>query len=72
VIECERGWRGTFAYPTRLYVLRAALSRRHGGDADALADRLAVYGVPVDVVEARTKAALLEELADREDALSGT
>ena len=45
VIECERGWRGTFAYPTRLYVLRAALTSRDE-DADALADRLGVYGVP--------------------------
>jgi hypothetical protein len=71
VIECERGWRGTFAYPTQLYLLRAALSRRRGPDARALAGQLAVYGVPVDVLEARTMAGLLAELAGREGVLSG-
>ncbi len=58
VIECERGWRGAFAYPTRLYVLRAAVAARDE-DADALAARLGVYGVPVEVIGARTKGALL-------------
>jgi len=71
VIECERGWRGTFAYPSHLYLLRAALTRRQGPDASALAGQLAMYGVPVDVLEARTVAGLLAELADREDVLSG-
>lgn len=71
VIECERGWRSTFAYPTQLFLLRAGLSRRQGRDARALAGQLAVYGVPVDVLEARTTAGLLAELAARVDALAG-
>jgi hypothetical protein len=71
VIECERGWRGAFAYPTHVFVMRAALSRRQGPDARALAGQLAVYGVPVDVLEARTMAGLLAELAAQEGALSG-
>ena len=71
VIECERGWRATFAYPTRLYVLRAALSRRQEPDADAFAERLGVYGVPVEVLDALTVAELLLELADREETPSG-
>jgi hypothetical protein len=71
VIECERGWRSTFAYPTQLYLLRTALARGQGPDARALAGQLAVYGVPVDVLEARTMAGLLAELAAREGALSG-
>jgi hypothetical protein len=71
VIECERGWRSEFAYPTRLYLLRAALSRRRGRDAQALAGRLAVYGVPVDVLEARTTAGLFDELAPSAGASSG-
>jgi hypothetical protein len=69
VIECERGWRGTFAYPTHLYLLSA--SRRRGPDARALAGRLAIYGVPVEVVEARMMEALLQHLAAEEGALSG-
>jgi hypothetical protein len=71
VIECERGWRGTFAYPTHLYLPRATLSRRQGPDARALAGQLAVYGVPVDVLEARTTAGLLAELEARVGALAG-
>ena len=38
----------------------------------ALADRLAVYGVPVEVVEAPTMAALLAALAEDDGALSGS
>ena len=71
VIEYERGWRSTFAYPTRLYLLRPTLSRRRGPDAPTLVRRLAVYGVPVDVLEARTTAGLLNELAARVAAPSG-
>lgn len=69
VIECERGWRGTFAYPTHLYLRYA--SRRKGADARALAGRLAIYGVPVEVVLAHTAEALLDYLAAEEGALSG-
>jgi len=71
VIECQRGWRGTHAYPTHLYLVGPALDRRHGPDARTLAGQLAVYGVPVDVLEARTMPGLLEELAGREGAPSG-
>jgi len=41
VIECERGWRGAFAYPTHLYLLSAAPTRRQQADAHSLAGRLA-------------------------------
>jgi hypothetical protein len=71
VIECERGWRGAFAYPTHLYVLRARASRRERPDARELACRLAVYRVPVQVVEACTMEALLDDLAAQDGALSG-
>jgi hypothetical protein len=70
VIECERGWRGEFAYPSSLYLLRARLSRRERPHALDLARELSVYGVPVEVVEAPTMAALLAELAAEEGALS--
>jgi len=71
VIECERGWRATFAYPTQLYVLRAPASRRQRPDARGLARDLAVYGVPVQVVEACTMEALVGDLAGEGGALLG-
>jgi len=71
VIECERGWRATFAYPTQLYVLRAPASRRQRPDARGLARDLAVYGVPVQVVEACTMEALVDDLAGEGGALLG-
>jgi len=47
VVECERGWRASHAYPVRIYVPE----RRTGGEAvppaKEIARRLAVYGVPV-------------------------
>jgi hypothetical protein len=70
VIECERGWRGTFAYPTHLYLLRARLSRRERPHAHELAGALASYGVPVEVAEAPTLAALLADLLAQEGTLS--
>jgi len=69
VIECERGWRGAFAYPSHLYLLRARLSRRERPHARALADELAVYGVPVGVLEASALETLLADLAAEEAAL---
>jgi len=69
VIECELGWRGAFAYPTHLYLLRARLSRSGRSGRD-VARRLAVYGVPVEVVEAPTMAALLSALVTEKGVLS--
>jgi hypothetical protein len=40
VVETEGGWRASHAYPARLYV-----------PDDALADELAVYGVPISSAE---------------------
>lgn len=72
VIECEGGWRGEFAYPTHLYLLRVRQSGGEPSGGRELADRLAVYGVPVEVVEAPTMAALLVALAEDDGALSGS
>jgi hypothetical protein len=51
VLECERGWRGTHAYPARLYVLGPEPPEQY--DPWRLARGLAGYGVPVDVLDAQ-------------------
>jgi hypothetical protein len=59
VVECERGWRGSFAYPARLYLPlgRPGRSRFPATDA-ATAERVAIalgtYGVPVELVACET------------------
>jgi len=50
VLECERGWRATSAYPARLYVLGPEPGERY--DPWRLARELAGYGVPVNVLDA--------------------
>lgn len=49
VIECERGWRSSRAYPLRLFV---PLSTGRSGEppAEEIAARLSDYGVPVEAV----------------------
>jgi hypothetical protein len=49
LLEGTRGWRGAAAYPLELYV-PAQLA-----DADAIAEGLLAYGVPVEVVGARAR-----------------
>jgi hypothetical protein len=50
VIEGERGWRGSFAYPERIYV---PATDRYGRtmDVDAIAVGLTQYGVPIEIVD---------------------
>ncbi len=50
VIECERGWRASHAYPRRLYVPAPDPRCRVALSAEEIARRLAVYGVPVEVL----------------------
>jgi hypothetical protein len=60
VVECEHGWRGSRAYPERLFVPTL------GRDPDTIARiarGLKGYGVPVDVLDASTAAAVVDELA---------
>lgn len=52
VIECERGWRASRAYPERLYVpLRDA--RRPRLSQEEIAAGLADYGVPLELLPCR-------------------
>jgi len=48
-VEGSAGWRAAAAYPLELFV-PAELD-----DAEAIADGLAIYGVPVEVIGARTR-----------------
>lgn len=53
VIECERGFRASRAYPSRLYVPADSPPRRGQVGAAEIAEALGVYGVPVDTLAAR-------------------
>jgi hypothetical protein len=49
VLQCERGWRASHAYPARLFVV--APTKRRDLDPAALAAGLGRYGVPVEVLD---------------------
>ncbi len=44
VVECEYGWRGSYAYPRQLYLPEPV---RRGWDAEQVAFDLAEYGIPI-------------------------
>jgi hypothetical protein len=45
VVECDQGWRASHAYPERLLV------PARDDSAERIADALAAYGVPVELVQ---------------------
>ena len=59
VIECERGWRGSYAYPAQLFVPVPRAGKRGIVDAEAAALQLADYGVPVELIDLPRDAELL-------------
>jgi hypothetical protein len=63
VIECERGFRASFAYPLRLYLPRGSA----GGDRprERLLSELRTYRVPVESLPARAEE-VVEVLAERQ------
>jgi hypothetical protein len=58
VVECERGWRAAFAYPSRLFV--PCGSPGAAGQAVGLGD----YGVPVELVDTHDLADVLDHVAE--------
>jgi hypothetical protein len=60
VIECERGWRATYAYPAHLYV---PLADPAGAAAEYIAEKLSGYGVPIEIVSNTRSRELLGALA---------
>ena len=67
VIEYTEGWRASFAYPTRLYVLfpGSSRARRESVTAHRVAAHLERYGVPVDVIHAWKPRDVIEALSRR-------
>jgi hypothetical protein len=55
VVECERGYRASHAYPAELLVPAAP-----GARADELAANLTRYGVPVRLIECRSREEIVE------------
>jgi hypothetical protein len=55
VVECEDGWRASHAYPERLFVPLADAQGEVAFNAGEIARALAVYGVPVEFLEAGTR-----------------
>jgi hypothetical protein len=62
VVECERGWRASYAYPAALYVPTRAGARRSRLMPREVADGLAGYGVPVTVMDASDRSQLIEAI----------
>jgi hypothetical protein len=62
VIECERGWRASYAYPTALYVPTRLVVRRPRLRPREVAEGLAGYGVPVTVTDASGRSQLVEAI----------
>lgn len=61
-VECTHGYRASHGYPTRIWLP----TRRPDGrtvDAASVADDLAAYGVPVELVDAGTREEILELVA---------
>jgi hypothetical protein len=59
VVECERGWRASHAYPERLFVPTFG---RFSDTAARIAAGLKEYGVPVEVLDASTAVAAGDEI----------
>jgi hypothetical protein len=62
VVECERGFRASHAYPLRIFVPSDVCGGRDR--ASELVDGLAAYGVPIELLSAPRSGAL-EALASR-------
>jgi hypothetical protein len=54
VVECERGFRASHAYPLRVYV-PADQPSKDGFDCAGIVDGLSAYGVTVELLAARCK-----------------
>lgn len=59
VVECANGWRAALAYPLRVFV-PAAPSPRHVESPERLAEALAVYRVPVELIARDELSVLLQ------------
>ncbi len=60
VVECERGWRASHAYPERLYL---PIRGKVGATTMRIVHGLEGYGVPVDVLDVSTRDEAVHEIA---------
>jgi hypothetical protein len=72
VVECEDGWRAGRAYPAHLYVVssrwrrwRLGRPRRtpNSAEIDTAVNALAIYGVPIQVLDVSSSRELLTAIA---------
>jgi hypothetical protein len=63
VVECAHGWRASCAYPAHLYVPAGWAPGLGAAGVGETARALTVYGVPVEIIDARTESELLAALA---------
>lgn len=64
VIEGERGWRASHAYPSRLYVPDRSPDGASSLSPEEVGVALAEYGVPVEILDGQTKGRIVKLLAD--------
>jgi hypothetical protein len=62
VVECERGWRASLAYPEQLYIPRFIGDDR---DRARFAAELEKYRVPIELLDAPTPQETIRELEAR-------
>jgi hypothetical protein len=62
VIEGERGWRASHAYPARIYVPERCLGGESSFSAETIAFALAEYRVPIEILDGRTKPRIVKLL----------
>jgi len=65
VVECERGWRGSHAYPAQLYVCRRNGAGERVLRAEELVDELSGYCVPVELIEGGPPRDVRDEVSSR-------
>jgi hypothetical protein len=70
VIEGDRGWRASHAYPSRLYVPAHPLGGESSISGEDVGFALADYGVPVELVDVHTKARVVRLLAGPDSAVA--
>jgi hypothetical protein len=65
VIEGDRGYRASHAYPSHLYVPGRSLNGGSDVSPEEVALAMTVYGVPVELLEGLTKRRVTDALVDR-------
>jgi hypothetical protein len=65
VIECAAGWRAEFGYPARVVVPARRLHDVPVPQVERLAERLRVYGVPVETCDAGPRSQIVAVMSEQ-------